>query len=150
MSLNDTIATFVEDTTIAHEIVHGDATTTVETENGPVRSLAKLIADNQAVIDEQLPNFEAIANATSEDAGPLTGAESLPVSRGAGLLQTTFQKLAIWILTLICPQVATFASLPASPTGFYLVLADETKSGAPTIYFFTTSHRYWVAMVQDA
>lgn len=46
--------------------------------------------------------------------------------------------------------VATYASLPASPLGLYLVLADETKSGNPTIYLFTATHRYWVAMVEDA
>lgn len=46
--------------------------------------------------------------------------------------------------------VATFAALPANPLGLYLVQADETKSGAPTIYYFNSSHRYWVAMVQDA
>lgn len=47
-------------------------------------------------------------------------------------------------------QVATYASLPTTPAGLYLVVADETKSGAPSFYFFTTSHRYWFAMVQDA
>ena len=46
--------------------------------------------------------------------------------------------------------VPTFAALPAAPRGLYLVLADETKAGSPTIYFFNGGHRYWVAMVQDA
>lgn len=46
--------------------------------------------------------------------------------------------------------VSTFASLPAQRLGFYLVLADETKSGAPAIYFFTATDRYWLAMVKDA
>lgn len=52
--------------------------------------------------------------------------------------------------SLVVQQVATFASLPASPVGLYLVLADETKNGNPTIYFFTATSRYWIAMVQDA
>jgi hypothetical protein len=47
-------------------------------------------------------------------------------------------------------QVATYSALPSTPTGLYLVLADETKGGAPTFYLFTTAHRYWFAMVQDA
>lgn len=47
-------------------------------------------------------------------------------------------------------QIATFAALPASPAGLYLVLADETKGGAPTLYLFKNGARYWVAMVQDA
>lgn len=52
MSTNDAIATFIADTVVAHEIVHGDASTTVETDNGSVRSLAKLIADKQDAINE--------------------------------------------------------------------------------------------------
>jgi hypothetical protein len=52
--------------------------------------------------------------------------------------------------SMVVQQVATFASLPATPLGLYLVLADETKGGTPTIYLFTASHRYWVAMIQDA
>lgn len=51
---------------------------------------------------------------------------------------------------LVVQQSATFAALPANPLGLFLVLADETKGGTPTIYLFTSTHRYWVAMVQDA
>ncbi|HEX7906881.1 MAG TPA: hypothetical protein VF534_02145 [Paraburkholderia sp.] len=50
----------------------------------------------------------------------------------------------------IVQQVPTFASLPQSPAGLFLVVADETKGGNPSIYFFNASHRYWIAMVQDA
>lgn len=46
--------------------------------------------------------------------------------------------------------VATYSALPVSPTGFYLVLADESKNGASQMYFFTPTHRYWLAMVEDA
>lgn len=51
---------------------------------------------------------------------------------------------------IVQAAVATHAALPAAPRGLYLVLADETKGGNPTIYFFNGGHRYWVAMVQDA
>lgn len=51
---------------------------------------------------------------------------------------------------LVVQQSATFAALPDDPLGLFLVLADETKGGTPTIYLFTSAHRYWVAMVQDA
>lgn len=54
MSVNDSIAQFTADVATAHEIVHGDAGTTVTTEGGPVRSIAKLVADNQALIDAAL------------------------------------------------------------------------------------------------
>lgn len=44
-----------------------------------------------------------IQNGSSTDAGvpsTFTGAETLPVSRGSGLLQTTFTKLATWIIQI--------------------------------------------------
>lgn len=44
----------------------------------------------------------------------------------------------------------TFASMPAGILGLVLVLADETKGGVPSMYYFTATHRYWIAMVQDA
>ncbi|MFM0058503.1 hypothetical protein PQR64_23055 [Paraburkholderia phytofirmans] len=53
-TLNDVIAQFTADADTAHEIVHGDSTTTVPTEGGPVRSISKLVADNQALIDAAL------------------------------------------------------------------------------------------------
>ncbi|MFM0405210.1 autotransporter outer membrane beta-barrel domain-containing protein [Paraburkholderia dipogonis] len=88
-TIQDPIDQFTEDAELAHQVVHGDANTTVPTDGGPVRSLAKLIADNQATIDAQLPHFEAIANGTSADAGTLLASDIEPLSRGAGLLQTT-------------------------------------------------------------
>lgn len=47
-------------------------------------------------------------------------------------------------------QVATFASIPVGSHGLYLVTADETKGGNPSMYFFTSTARYWFAMVQDS
>jgi hypothetical protein len=40
----------------------------------------------------------AIASGTSADAGTLTGAEILPLSRSSGLLQTTLTKIAQWVI----------------------------------------------------
>lgn len=51
---------------------------------------------------------------------------------------------------IVVQKAPTYASLPASPAGLFLVLADETKGGTPTIYLFDSGNRYWVAMVQDA
>lgn len=48
MSLINKVEQFNDDVDIAHQIVHGDSTTIVTTEGGPVRSLAKLIADKDA------------------------------------------------------------------------------------------------------
>lgn len=51
----------------------------------------------------------AIANGASTNAGVITGAEIVPVSRGAGLLQTTLNAVAQWVLQ----TVAAFAKTPA-------------------------------------
>lgn len=40
----------------------------------------------------------AIAQASSSDAGEISGGEVLPVSRGTGLLQTTLTKIAKWVI----------------------------------------------------
>jgi hypothetical protein len=53
MTLADKVTQFNGDADIARQIIHGDANTTVTTQGGPVRSLAKLISDNQAAIDAQ-------------------------------------------------------------------------------------------------
>lgn len=59
-TLTDTIDEFQTDAGIVHQFVHGDATTVVQTEGGPVRSPAKLIADLDA-------NISAIATQTVAD-----------------------------------------------------------------------------------
>lgn len=41
-----------------------------------------------------------IANGAATDAGTLTGAETFPVSRGAGLLQSTLTKVSVFLNTL--------------------------------------------------
>jgi hypothetical protein len=41
--------------------------------------------------------YSAISNGTATSAGTLTGAETVPVSRGAGLLQTTLTKIAQFV-----------------------------------------------------
>ncbi|TDN70409.1 glycosyl hydrolase family 28-related protein [Paraburkholderia sp. BL10I2N1] len=90
-TVQQALATFQTDVALAHSIVHGDATTTVTTNGGPVRSFAKLEADNQTT-------FSALGAGTNSDAGTLTGSVIVPVTRGAGLLQTTLSTLAQWLL----------------------------------------------------
>lgn len=55
MSLSDKVTQFNTDADLTHQIVHGDANTTVQTAGGPVRSLAKLVADSQTLIAAQVP-----------------------------------------------------------------------------------------------
>lgn len=51
MTLKTDIDQLAVDAVLMHQIVHGDATTTVTTAGGPVRSVAKLIADKDAEIN---------------------------------------------------------------------------------------------------
>jgi hypothetical protein len=44
--------------------------------------------------------YSAIANGTATSAGTLTGAETVPVSRGAGLLQTTWNAVANFVISI--------------------------------------------------
>lgn len=44
----------------------------------------------------------------------------------------------------------TYADIPASPSGWFLISADETKGGNPSVYLFKDDARYWFAMVRDA
>jgi len=64
--LESSVALIGADKAIMHEIVHGDFTTVVTTENGPVKSLAKAIADmetqyaaNAVIAAGQLNNAES-------------------------------------------------------------------------------------------
>ena len=45
MTLSEQVDRFINDTNLAHMIIHGDQNTVVQTEGGPVRSFAKVIAD---------------------------------------------------------------------------------------------------------
>lgn len=49
MALNDKVSTFETDVGLTHQLVHGDTATEVDTENGPLRSFAKL---QQDLVDE--------------------------------------------------------------------------------------------------
>lgn len=60
MSLANKVQQFIVDSDVAHDIVHGDEQTVVQTEGGPVRSLAKLISDSEEKVDAQLLYIEQI------------------------------------------------------------------------------------------
>lgn len=53
-ALDDKIIRFKNDVEIAHQIIHGDETTVVSTEGGPVDSFAKVIAENRLKLNEAL------------------------------------------------------------------------------------------------
>jgi hypothetical protein len=60
--LQAAVAKVTADSATLHQIVHGDATTTVETENGPVKSVAKAVADVEAAFgDVDTTRIETLA-----------------------------------------------------------------------------------------
>lgn len=81
MSLSNKVDQFSQDADIVHQIVHGDASTVVTTTGGPVRSLAKLLADNQAALNVQV-------NLVSALGGP-GGAAMVSTSDGTTVQATT-------------------------------------------------------------
>lgn len=82
---------FTTDVGIAHNIIHGDANTVVQTNGGPVRSFAKLIADNQAT-------FNGLGTGTLTDVGPVSGTTQFIVPTATGLFRSTLSTLAQWLL----------------------------------------------------
>ena len=74
--------------------------------------------------------YAAIANGTASPAGTLTGTETVPLSRGAGLLQTTWNTVATFILTIFTilivsgpgavarTIIAKLLEMPVSPEDF--------------------------------
>jgi hypothetical protein len=85
--------------------------------------------------------------------GSISGAANQQIKQAVAASAASAAQAAEYVAqlpSLVVQQSATFASLPPDPLGLFLVLDDETKSNQPTIYLFTASHRYWVAMVQDA
>lgn len=85
MTLYEYISRFFTDSDVIHNIANGDSNTTVTTENGPVPSLAKLVADSQAAINAQAPSLASLGNSTSalEGAALVAFQSSLPYSAGS-------------------------------------------------------------------
>ena len=70
--------------------------TTTNFVDGEVLTAAELNTAFDSAAGEA--DIQEIQNGTAPDAGSLTGAETVPLSRGAGLLQTTLTKIATWVL----------------------------------------------------
>lgn len=78
--LEEAVAQASADSDLLHQIVHGSSTSTVVTEGGPVRAIAKLIADkdeeiNQAA-DGLLAQSTALATSASASAAAAAASES--------------------------------------------------------------------------
>lgn len=77
MTLLNKVDQFVTDTDIIHQVANGDENTVVQTAGGPVRSVAKLIKDNQAALS-------GLGGLQNNLAGP-HGAEMIGLSDGSNV-----------------------------------------------------------------
>lgn len=96
-TFNDVIAQFTTDAELAHQIVHGDASTTVTTDGGPVRSMAKLVADNQSAINTAIG---AIDPATLPAGGVPAGAELFTGKRSGSFFGFSSSGIAAFTLSI--------------------------------------------------
>lgn len=76
--LEEAVAQASADSDLLHQIVHGSSTSTVVTEGGPVRAIAKLIADKDEEINQAADGLlaQSIALATSASASAAAAAAS--------------------------------------------------------------------------
>lgn len=127
------------------QITVNEGSLSTTTQVTQVIQIGTLSAAVNAQITQAVANSAASATQASASATTATN-EASAASASAAQAAAYVAELP----SLVVQQSATFAALPPSPVGLFLVLADETKGGSPTIYLFTSTHRYWVAMVQDA
>lgn len=112
-------------------------------DNRPLQDLAS----NDAVLEEAINTLDP---GLAPDAQTLNGQEKALVVQNGKYVATEISSMSAFFNATPVIQVSTFASLPASPLGLYLVLNDETKNNVPILYLFTSTHRFWIAMIQDA
>lgn len=112
-------------------------------DNRPLQDLAS----NDVILEQAV---ETLDPELAPAAQPLAGPEKFTVVQNGEYVSASISGLSAFFNASPVVQVANFASLPASPAGLYLVLSDETKNNSPILYLFTATHRFWIAMVQDA
>jgi hypothetical protein len=129
MTLANKVQQFNDDADIAHEIIHGDASTTVETENGSVRSFAKVLADFAASIGSSLIGFiqdgtGAVARSVQSKLRDsvsvldfMTEAQRGDVVSGVGSINVTAAIEAAWNAT----QAKPFGGSIEFPAGAYRI-----------------------------
>lgn len=86
-TFQDKLTQFETDADLAHLVVHGDAATVVQTEGGPVRSLAKLVQDNDAAINSSglLAQANAAAATATQQAAIGAAANQIYATTAAGI-----------------------------------------------------------------
>lgn len=96
-----------------------------------------------------------VINSTAEivQLGTLSQAVNQQITQAVASAEASAAQAAKYVAelpTLVVQQVATYASLPASPAGLYLVLSDETRGNVPQLYYFWSTHCMWFAALQVA
>jgi microcystin-dependent protein len=79
--LQTAVAQTTADSSLLHTIIHGDASTTVTTEGGPVKSVTKVISENQTLLTGSLTTLtgmrdQAVASANAAGASEVAAAAS--------------------------------------------------------------------------
>lgn len=104
-----------------------------------------------AAVNQQITQAVASASASAATATTEAGIATEQAFNAAESAQQAAAYVAE-LPALVVQQVATFAALPPSPVGLYLVLADETVDGNPQMYFFRAgvTQPQWFASVQKS
>jgi uncharacterized protein YjhX (UPF0386 family) len=107
--LQDPIDQFTADAAIAHQIVHGDSDTSVTTEGGPVRTLAKVIGDAQTLMDAETAILHAVAQGDANTVVATASGNIDSVAKAVSTLKA-FNARGAWAagMTLALKDVVTY------------------------------------------
>jgi len=98
------------------------ATTQATNAAGSASAAATSATNSAASATASAAAYSAIANGTATSAGTLTGAEIVPVSRAAGLLQTTLSTIANFVLAVFA--IAIYSGAGAAVRSILAKLLD--------------------------
>ena len=110
MSLYNSVEQFEADVALAHQIIHGDVETSVETEGGPVDSFAKLMAALRDSVGEEFAAAAIMQRLTALEAKPVPVQVQIVNASRALVLADASQYLAVnsaAAITLTLPAQAT-------------------------------------------
>lgn len=140
MSLYNSVEQFETDVTLAHQIIHGDESTTVETEGGPVDSFAKVLADLRASVGEEFDTTEILQRLTALESKPAPVPVHLVTESRALILADASRYLAAdsaTAITLTLPAQAT-VEWPANTEIYIQQIGDgQVTIDASTVTIIT-------------
>lgn len=136
--LQTAVAQTTADSGLLHTIIHGDASTTVPTEAGPVKSVAKVISENQTTLaasiasvttkrDEAVASAEAASSSAAQAATSASQA-SVAQTQAEGFAQTTQTQATL--ATSAKTDAAQSASQASASAGSALAQANIATAKA--------------------